>query len=65
MAELIHGSLRGTFCNIPTEDKEINHHHHLANVELDHLLTHSGLHLVVYLMVSPGVFCLLFIYGNL
>jgi len=28
-------------------------------MEMDHLLTHSGLHLEVSSMASPGVFCLL------
>jgi len=40
-----------------------NHHHHhhpLANMELGHLLTHSGVTgLEVSLMVSPAFFCLL------
>jgi hypothetical protein len=36
------------------------HHHHLANMELGHLLTRSGLtHLEVSLRVSLGFFCLL------
>jgi len=37
-----------------------NHHHHQANMQLGHLLTRSGLTLLeVFLMVSPGFFCLL------
>jgi hypothetical protein len=39
------------------EDIDIDHHH-LANMELGHLLTRFGLtHLEVSLMVSPGCFC--------
>jgi hypothetical protein len=35
-------------------------HHHQANIEIAHLLTHSGVTgLEVSLMVSPAVFCLL------
>ena len=36
------------------------HHHHLPNMQLGHLLTHSALtRLQVSLIVSPGSFCLL------
>jgi hypothetical protein len=36
-------------------------HHHLAKMELGHLLTRSSLtHLEVSVLVSPGFFCLIF-----
>ena len=62
------GHVIWTTCTPPTRyselcivrDANIRHRHHLASMELGHLLTHSGLtHLAIFLTFSPGFFYLL------